>query len=96
MRVEICGALTGLAGEGISAMLSVSRARRAGATLGVLSLAALAVTGLATPRSAAAAGSANPYSPATGHSYRHGVLPSIGTLQKMKHYAASHPSAVTV
>ena len=24
--------------------------------------------------------------------YRHGALPTIGTLQKMKNYAATHPN----
>ncbi len=71
------------------------RSRRAGAVLGVASLAALTVTGLATAGPANAASNVNPYSPAAGHSYRHGVLPTIGTLQKMKNYNAQHPSTVT-
>jgi Putative Ig domain len=57
-------------------------------------LAALALTGIATAGSANAA-TTNPYSPAAGHSYRHGVLPTVGTLQKMKNYDAAHPNAVT-
>ena len=58
-------------------------------------MAALALTGIATAGSANAASTTNPYSPAAGHSYRHGVLPTIGTLQKMKNYDAAHPNAVT-
>jgi serine protease len=58
-------------------------------------LAALAFTGVASAASANAASTSNPYSPAYGHSYRHGVLPTIGTQQKMNHYAATHPNVVT-
>jgi len=58
-------------------------------------LAALAFTGIATAGSADAASNANPYSPAAGHSYRHGVLPTIGTQQKMNNYAKSHPNVIT-
>ncbi|HEX8095772.1 Ig domain-containing protein, partial [Jatrophihabitans sp.] len=67
------------------------RSRRSGAIIGVASLAALAVTGIVTAGSAAAA-TGNPYSPAAGHSYRHGVLPTIGTQAKMNAYAKAHPS----
>ena len=72
-----------------------SRSRRTGAVIGVASLAALAFTGIATAGSADAASNANPYSPAAGHSYRHGVLPTIGTQQKMNNYAKSHPNVIT-
>ena len=72
--------------------MSKASASRAGAVLGVVSLAALALTGVATAGSAHAASVANPYSPAAGHYYRHGVLPTIGTWQKMKSYASAHPS----
>ncbi|MDQ1739837.1 MAG: hypothetical protein QOE53_1489, partial [Pseudonocardiales bacterium] len=70
------------------------RSRRSGAIIGVASLAALAVTGIVTAGSAAAA-TGNPYSPANGHAYRHGVLPTIGTQAKMNGYAKAHPSAIT-
>ncbi|HEU5271079.1 MAG TPA: Ig domain-containing protein [Jatrophihabitans sp.] len=70
------------------------RSRRAGALLGVAGLAALACTGVAGQASAAGAG--YPYSPAAGHPYRHGVLPAIGTQQKMNSYAAAHPNVTTV
>jgi serine protease len=41
---------------------------------------------------AASAGmsSANPYSPAYHHAYRHGVIPTIGQLKKMRRWAKSH------
>ncbi len=41
---------------------------------------------------AAAAGmsSANPYSPAYHHAYRHGVIPTVGQLKKMRRWAKSH------
>src|SRR5450755_3819108 len=34
----------------------------------------------------------NPYSPAYHHSYRHGVVPTIGTEAKMRSWRAAHPS----
>jgi len=43
----------------------------------------------------AAANSANPYSPAYQHPYRHGVIPTIAQQAKMNSYSAAHPSAVT-
>jgi serine protease len=70
-----------------------ARTRRAGALLGVAGLAALAFTGVAPAASSTAASSINPYSPAYGHPYRHGVLPTIGTWEKMKNYAATHSNA---
>jgi len=35
----------------------------------------------------------NPYSPAYGHSYRHGAVPTTGQLGKMKSYQNAHPAA---
>jgi hypothetical protein len=67
------------------------RSRRGGAIVGVASLAALAVTGIVTAGSAAAA-TGNPYSPAAGHAYRHGVIPTLGTQAKMNAYAKAHPA----
>ncbi|HJQ03364.1 MAG TPA: Ig domain-containing protein [Jatrophihabitans sp.] len=67
------------------------RPSRAGVVVGVASLAAIAFTGIATTGSASAASTANPYSPSYGHPYRHGALPTLGTLQKMKNYAHTHP-----
>ena len=37
----------------------------------------------------------NPYSPAYGHAYRHGVTPTVGQQGKMNGYARSHRSATT-
>ena len=71
-----------------------TRSRRSGAILGVASLAALAVTGIVQAGSADAA-TGNPYSPAAGHSYRHGVIPTIGTQAKMNAYAKAHPATIT-
>jgi len=33
----------------------------------------------------------NPYSPAVGHSYRHGVMPTIGRERLMRLWASTHP-----
>ena len=86
--------------KGFQVSIVSARSRRTGAVLGVAGLAALAFTGVATTASAAAPANApgsttNPYSPAYGHPYRHGVLPTIGTLQKMRNYAATHPNVTT-
>ncbi|MDQ2837199.1 MAG: putative Ig domain-containing protein [Actinomycetota bacterium] len=72
------------------------RSRRTSAILGVAGLATLALTGIASAGSATAAtGTANPYSPAYGHSYRHGVIPTIPQQAKMNGYAAQHPAIAT-
>ncbi len=71
-----------------------TRSRRRGAVLGVASLAALAVTGIVQAGSAGAA-TGNPYSPASGHTYRHGVMPTIGGQAKMNSYAKAHPATIT-
>jgi hypothetical protein len=62
-----------------------------------LAAVATAATASAAPASAAAPAShvpaaANPDSPAYGHSYRHGVVPTRATAQKMRAYANAHPS----
>ncbi|WP_312886648.1 putative Ig domain-containing protein [Actinocrinis puniceicyclus] len=62
-----------------------------GMTVTALAPAASAAT--SSPASASAV--ANPYSPAYQHPYRHGVLPTIGQLAKMKQYQATHPAATT-
>jgi len=49
----------------------------------------------AAPGPSSAASAVNPYSPAYQHPYRHGALPTIQTLAKMKSYQAAHPQAVT-
>ncbi|MEY9963514.1 hypothetical protein ABIA33_001547 [Streptacidiphilus sp. MAP12-16] len=68
-------------------------ARAALTGLASLALAGVAALGMAAPQaSAAVSSSANPYSPAYQHSYRHGVLPTISQNAKMKSWAASHAS----
>jgi putative Ig domain-containing protein len=67
------------------------------AAAGFALVTGLAVTATSQASAASAsAGSAsvvNPYSPAYGHSYRHGVLPTIQTLAKMKAFQVAHPNA---
>ncbi|HET6873911.1 MAG TPA: hypothetical protein VFH70_03990 [Acidimicrobiales bacterium] len=69
-----------------------SLTRRIAATAGAAGMAFWAAGGTALQAEAApghATGSTtNPYSPAYGHSYRHGVVPSRGQQQKMQKYAA--------
>ena len=76
-------------------MTLFTRSRRSGAIIGAVGLAAIAVTGIATASAATAAAPGNPYSPAVGHPYRHGVIPTLGQQAKMNSYAAQHPAAVT-
>ena len=65
--------------------------RRAG--LAVLSCLALTVGGaLASPARAAdvAGPTVNPFSPAAGHPYRHGAVPTRDAAARMKAYRAAH------
>src|SRR5581483_8609966 len=71
--------------------LKVSLAAAAGITLTV----GMTFTALSTASAATPASSVNPYSPAYQHPYRHGVIPTIGQLAKMRSYAAAHPNATT-
>ncbi len=59
------------------------------------------VTATATPRPRASASllarmysTADPYLPSHGHAYRHGVVPTLGQLAKMRSWALAHPHAV--
>ena len=79
---------------------STARPRRARATLAAaagfalvtgISVTATSQASASTTGSAASSSAANPYSPAYGHPYRHGVLPTISQLAKMKAYQAAHP-----
>ena len=70
--------------RGLSVLAAVSAAA---------SIAAFAVPAQATPNTGAQV--TNPYSPAIGHSYRHGVLPTIGVMNKMRRWANAHPNAIT-
>src|SRR5215469_12784076 len=65
-------------------------APRVTAAAAAVALALTAPAALAGARTAAAPGGANPYSPATGHSYRHGVLPTIARHRLMRHWASQH------
>jgi Putative Ig domain len=58
--------------------------------------AAASLTALAVPAQAAPTHGApvrNPYSPANGHSYRHGVLPTRAVMNKMRAWAKAHTNA---
>jgi len=74
------------------------RRRATRASLTVLAAAALVIGSTAAFASASVSpapggsATANPYSPAFGHSYRHGVVPMRGTAAKMKAWAAAHPN----
>ena len=70
--------------------------RRGLTVLAAVSVAAT-IAAFAVPAQAAPNGGAqvrNPYSPANGHSYRHGVLPTIAVMQKMRAWSNSHPGTV--
>jgi putative Ig domain-containing protein len=72
--------------------LKIPLAAAAGITLGVgMTLTALTPATAATTATAAA----NPYSPAYQHPYRHGVIPTLAQLAKMRSYNAAHPNATT-
>jgi hypothetical protein len=59
----------------------------------VLGSTAAMVTALSTPALAHPAGTpANPYSPANGHSYRHGVVPTLAQHARMTSWAQAHAS----
>jgi serine protease len=63
--------------------------RRKASTL-VASAIALGVGCLTSACALAGDGSDNPYSPAYGHSYRHGVVPTREAWEHMKEYAGQH------
>ncbi|MEY9876438.1 hypothetical protein ABH931_005948, partial [Streptacidiphilus sp. MAP12-33] len=71
---------------GISLRGGVRRAALTG--LASLSLVGAAAVGLAPQAGAATAPTANPYSPAYGHSYRHGAIPTVAQNAKMSEWAA--------
>ena len=58
-----------------------------------LLMTAVAATLLGLSGGAAlASGNGNPYSPSTGHAYRHGAIPTRAVQKKMKAWEAAHPS----
>ncbi|HEX8971707.1 Ig domain-containing protein [Oryzihumus sp.] len=70
------------------------RSGRTSALAGLTGLALSIAAGLAaSPAFAAPDGTpSNPYSPAAGHSYRHGVTPTVEQQQKMNTWAQQHAS----
>ncbi|MGZ4601371.1 hypothetical protein [Oryzihumus sp.] len=68
------------------------RSGRASALAGLTGLALSVAAGLAASPAVAAPGGnpSNPYSPAAGHSYRHGVTPTREQQQKMNGWAKQH------
>ncbi len=64
----------------------------AAALAAAVSLSSLSPASASTAHSTAASAASvtNPYSPAYQHSYRHGVVPTVGTQAKMKQYANTH------
>src|SRR5579875_1318314 len=72
-------------------------AARGGVAVMAVATLAAGLQGAAAPARAGTAGVPhsgavrNPYSPAYHHSYRHGVLPTIPRLQKMRQWVNSHP-----
>ena len=79
-------------------MHGISRGLRSVAGVAVMALslggfAAVTAQAAPAPSTSASSSTGNPYSPAYQHPYRHGVLPTITQLQKMKSYDQSHPSA---
>jgi serine protease len=57
-----------------------------------MAVAASGAPASAAPAVTQAAGPVNPVSPAYGHSYRHGVVPTRATAQKMANWALAHPN----
>ncbi|SEM44962.1 putative Ig domain-containing protein, partial [Streptacidiphilus jiangxiensis] len=55
-------------------------------------MAAAASPAAASPAAGHGSAVANPYSPAYGHSYRHGVIPTRATAAKMSQWASGHNS----
>jgi hypothetical protein len=82
---------------------------RAGTAAAAAALAGAGIAGMASAQTVASAarvassaashgvlGASNPYSPAHGHKYRHGVLPMISRLRAMKSWArANDPAAAS-
>jgi serine protease len=87
-RWAIRGGTTALAATALAAGLAYG---------GVAATAATHPASLATnsPQAIAARmySAADPYSPAYKHPYRHGVIPTVSRLAKMRHWAITHPNA---
>ena len=61
-------------------------------TAGIMAVAASGAPASAAPTVTQAARPLNPVSPAFGHSYRHGVVPTRATAQQMASWALAHPN----
>src|ERR1700751_56103 len=76
----------------------VVRRGKGGLTVLVPVGAAATALALAVPANGASTGHGpsvkNPYSPAYGHAYRHGVVPTTAQQSKMKNWAKAHPGAI--
>jgi serine protease len=71
----------------------VTLRRLAGVATAAITLVGL--TAATTAPAHAASSTANPYNPAYGHPYRHGVVPTVQTLAKMKAWDAGHHNSAT-
>jgi len=81
----------------------IRRGLRAGAAAAVIGVALTVPPGVAGARTVtarvtgasdgAAPAGANPYSPATGHRYRHGVLPTVARSRIMHRWASRHSAS---
>jgi hypothetical protein len=76
--------------RGLSILVGTTAVTLAAASSLMASASAAPATNAGGKAPAANAGG-NPYSPAVGHPYRHGVVPTLGRHAKMKAYAAAHP-----
>src|SRR5947207_4991852 len=61
--------------------------------LAALSGLVLLIGGAVAATPAHAAGTVNPFSPAAGHPYRHGVVPTREAAQQMRSFSLAHPAA---
>ncbi|GAB3855297.1 hypothetical protein GCM10028801_10690 [Nocardioides maradonensis] len=74
-------------------MARLESVRRTALATGLGTLAAIAATGILATSPAQAAGPSDPYSPAYGHAYRHGAVPTTETNAKMKAWQHANPAA---
>ena len=73
-------------------MRSVTRGLISAVGAAALTLTWVSTSAQALPDQTGQPVSANPYSPAYGHSYRHGAVPTMEQNQKIKQYEAGQPS----
>jgi hypothetical protein len=72
-----------------------SAAVLAAGVMALTAASASAAPAASAPHKAHAPRVTNPYSPAYGHSYRHGVVPTIQRSLQMRQWARSHPAAAS-